>query len=65
MAHFLHAMLMFPKVAYKVHEEIQKHIGEGRLPTIADRPKLVYTEAVWKECTRWRPALPLGKYSTC
>lgn len=51
---------MFPGIARKVHEEIVHHVGKDRLPSIADRPSLPFTEAVWKETIRWRPALPIG-----
>lgn len=53
-------MFMFPEVAQKAHDEIAKTV-QDRLPSIGDRPSLPYTEAVWKECLRWRPGIPLGR----
>ncbi|PVF98200.1 cytochrome P450 [Serendipita vermifera] len=63
-ATFLHVMFIFPEVAQKVHDEIAQFVCdiEGDLPTVSmvsDRSRLPYTEAVWKECLRWRPSVPL------
>jgi cytochrome P450 len=58
---FLYAMFIFPHIAKKVHEEIVRVVGEENLPTIADKHRLPYTEAVWKESLRWNPGTPLGK----
>lgn len=33
-------------------------IGQDRLPTFADRPRLAYIEAVVLELMRWRPVVP-------
>jgi cytochrome P450 len=60
---FLHALFLFPEVSKRVYEEIQSVTNGQRLPQIRDRNKLPYTDAVWKEATRWRPFMPLGKYS--
>ena len=61
---FFHAIFLFPEVAQKVYEEIAALTGGDRLPTIADRPKLPYTEAAWNEAYRFRPFSLLGvKYS--
>ena len=57
---FFHAMFLFPEVAQKVYEEISALTGGDRLPTIADRPKLPYTEAAWNEAYRFRPFGLLG-----
>ena len=52
-------MHLFPDVARKIHEEVVAVTGGDRLPTIADRPALPYTEAVWKESLRWNTFSPL------
>jgi cytochrome P450 len=57
---FLHAMFIFPEIAQKVYEELAGLTGGDRLPAITDRHDLPYTEAVWKESLRWRPASPIG-----
>jgi cytochrome P450 len=54
-------MFMFPHIAKQVHDEIVRVVGEDNLPTITDRSRLPYTEAVWKESMRWRPGAPFGK----
>ena len=61
---FLHtfflAMQLYPEVQRKAQEEIDRVIGNDRLPTIADRPNLPYIEMVIKELLRWNPVAPLG-----
>jgi len=52
-------MYLFPEIARRVYEEIVSVTGGDRLPTIADRPALTYTEAVWKESFRWNTFTPL------
>ncbi|XP_071944058.1 cytochrome P450 2U1-like [Antedon mediterranea] len=44
----------------KVYDEIESVCGQTNPPTLKDRPKLVYTEAVMMEVTRIRPVAPLG-----
>jgi len=56
-------MQLYPEVQRKAQEELDRVIGKGRLPTIADRPNLPYIEAVIKELLRWNPVAPLGAYS--
>jgi cytochrome P450 len=41
-----------------LHEEVDRVLG-GRLPTLADVPKLVYTRAVFEEVLRLYPPAPL------
>ncbi|PVF92510.1 cytochrome P450 [Serendipita vermifera] len=57
---FLATMLMFPEVAKKIQDEITEVIGNGRLPSVKDRARLPYAEAVWREVLRWNPAVPIG-----
>jgi len=57
---FFHAMLLFPEILRKVYEEIISVTDGTRLPQISDRANLPFTEAVWKECVRWNPFVPLG-----
>ncbi len=44
--------------------EIDAVVGADRLPTIGDRTRLPYVNAVIKETMRWHPALPLGECSS-
>jgi cytochrome P450 len=63
---FLHtfflAMQLYPEVQRRAQEEIDRVIGNDRLPTLADRPNLPYIEVVIKEVLRWNPVAPLGTY---
>ncbi|KAH8920633.1 cytochrome P450 [Atractiella rhizophila] len=53
-------MVSFPEVQKKVHEEMDRVVGDGRSPNYNDKDDLVYTEAVIKETMRWRPVAVLG-----
>ncbi|KAJ6559130.1 cytochrome P450 [Mycena vulgaris] len=57
---FFIAMAIYPEVQQKAQNEIDTVIGTNRLPEFEDRPSLPYTEALYRELTRWRPVLPLG-----
>lgn len=62
MISFVLAMTLHPEVQKRAHEEIDKIVGLGRLPTFADRPSLPYVECILKESLRWYPANPIGGY---
>jgi cytochrome P450 len=47
-----------PEVEASVHEEVDRVLG-GRVPTLADVPKLVYTRAVFEEVLRLYPPVPM------
>jgi cytochrome P450 len=61
-----------PDVEAKLHAELDQVLG-GRLPTLADVPKLVYTRAIFEEVLRLYPPVPLltreavreEKFHTC
>lgn len=55
-------MQLYPEVQRKAQEEIDRVVGNDRLPTIADRPNLPYIEALIKEVLRWNPVAPLGTH---
>ena len=50
-----------PETQRKAQAEIDRVIGNDRLPTLADMPNLPYTRALVKEVFRWNPVIPLGK----
>lgn len=53
-------MALNPDVQRNAQDEIDRVIGPGQLPTIADRDHMPYVNAVVKEVFRWHPALPMG-----
>ncbi|KAF9561003.1 cytochrome P450 [Agrocybe pediades] len=57
---FIYAMALYPEVQTKIQAEIDRVIGNERLPTIDDKNYLPYVRSVIKETMRWRPALPMA-----
>ncbi|KLO06513.1 CyP450 monooxygenase [Schizopora paradoxa] len=57
---FLLAMTLFPEAQKKGQEEIDRVIGNDRLPDFEDKENLPYIDAIYKECLRWNQPLPLG-----
>ncbi|KAJ3491621.1 hypothetical protein NLI96_g551 [Meripilus lineatus] len=57
---FMLIMLLHPDVQKKAQQEIDRVLGEGKLPDFGDRESLPYVECVLQESMRWHPALPLG-----
>ena len=51
-------MVLHPEQQKRAQEEIDRVVGTGRLPTFDDRDSLPYVEAFFRECLRWRVALP-------
>ena len=41
-------------------DELDSVVGQDRLPTYGDQDSLPYIEAIFRECMRWMPVLPLG-----
>jgi cytochrome P450 len=52
-------MALHPAKQRKAHEEIDRVIGQDRLPTFGDRELLPYLEAIFRETLRWLPPFPL------
>jgi hypothetical protein len=48
-------MTLFPHIQTKAQEEIDRIIGNDRLPVLADRDNLPYIGALQSEVYRWRP----------
>lgn len=59
---FYLATTVYPEVQRKAQAEIDRVIGNDRLPTLADQPDLPYIDALMKEVLRWAPVGPLGKF---
>lgn len=56
---FVFAMTLHPHVVRAAQAELDTVVGPSRLPAFADRPQLVYINAIVKECLRWLPVMPL------
>ena len=54
------AMLMNPEIQTKAHEELDKVLGPGDLPSFSDEPALPYITAIVQEVMRHNPVAPLG-----
>ncbi|KAJ3772039.1 cytochrome P450 1 [Lentinula raphanica] len=57
---FLLSMCLHPDIQRKGQEEIDRVIGQDRLPTFEDRSSLPYVEAIYREVMRLYPPLPNG-----
>ncbi|CEJ61367.1 hypothetical protein PMG11_09902 [Penicillium brasilianum] len=57
---FFLAMALYPDVQRRAQDEIDRVLGPGRLPKVADRSRLPYINAVVKEVLRWHPVGPMG-----
>ncbi|KAF7420894.1 hypothetical protein PC9H_011412 [Pleurotus ostreatus] len=57
---FFLAMAMFPEAQKKAQAEIDAIVGHTRFPTFADRPALLYLEALIMEISRWNTVSPLA-----
>ena len=53
-------MILYPECQKRAQAELDAVIGTDRHPTLADRSKLPYLEAMWKELLRWHPPVPLA-----
>ncbi|OCH91972.1 cytochrome P450 [Obba rivulosa] len=57
---FILAMALHPGKQRLAQAEVDRIVGMDRLPTIEDRSRLPYVNALIKETMRWHPAVPLG-----
>ncbi|KAJ8523218.1 hypothetical protein ONZ45_g349 [Pleurotus djamor] len=57
---FLIAMVLYPGVQKRAHEELDHVVGRSRMPTLQDYEHLPYIRAIVKEVMRWRPAFPMA-----
>lgn len=55
-------MLLFPETQTKAQEEIDRVVGNERLPTFSDQEQLPYVNNLIREVMRWQPVTPLGMF---
>ncbi|PHH88204.1 hypothetical protein CDD83_7851 [Cordyceps sp. RAO-2017] len=60
LASALLAMAMYPEVQRKAQAEIDRVVGQDRLPSFHDREKMPYLDALISETLRWLPVGPMG-----
>jgi len=53
-------MVHFPEVQKKIQEEIQRVVGDDRLPGLEDKPNMPYCQAVLLELSRYFTPGPLA-----
>ena len=57
---FILALIRYPEVQERAHQELARVVGYGRLPDYNDRVDLPYISAIVKEVLRWQPVARLG-----
>ncbi|KAJ7723810.1 cytochrome P450 [Mycena metata] len=57
---FFLAMILYPEVQANAQEELDKVIGNDRVPELSDRSQLPYLDALCKETFRWHVAAPIS-----
>jgi cytochrome P450 len=57
---FIQALVLFPNVQKLAQEELDRVVGQDRLPTMEDEMNLQYIRGCVKESMRWMPTDILG-----
>ncbi|OCT46111.1 25-hydroxyvitamin D-1 alpha hydroxylase [Cladophialophora carrionii] len=60
MMSFALCMCLHPEWQQKMHDEVDRVVGDGRMPDYSDMPSLPTCRAVIKEVLRWRPVTAGG-----
>ncbi|ESO84646.1 hypothetical protein LOTGIDRAFT_196500 [Lottia gigantea] len=56
----IYLLVQHPEIQKKAQEEIDQVLDAGQQPSISDKERLPYTEAVLHESMRFMPVVPLG-----
>jgi cytochrome P450 len=51
----MYTLALHPEVMKKAQEEVDRVVGDKRLPNFEDEGELVYVRALVKEVLRWKP----------
>ncbi|KAF4564799.1 hypothetical protein EYR40_010971 [Pleurotus pulmonarius] len=62
---FFLAMLLYPECQKRGQEEVDRVVGQHRLPSFEDIASLPYVNSVVQEVFRWKPVIPLGIPHRC
>ncbi|OHE93537.1 cytochrome P450 1A2 [Colletotrichum orchidophilum] len=57
---FVLNMVLHPEVQDKAQRILDEVVGDSRLPTFEDRPRLPYIDYIVQETLRWCPVSPIG-----
>jgi hypothetical protein len=60
MISFFLVLALFPHVQRRAQAELDVVVGRDRLPTLDDKQRLPYIEALCKELMRWQMVTPIG-----
>lgn len=55
-------MAIHPEIQKKAQEEMETVLAENRLPTLDDKERLPYLNAIIKEILRIHPPVPTGQF---
>ncbi|KAK4184938.1 cytochrome P450 [Podospora australis] len=57
---FIQAMVLYPEIQKRAQEEIDRVVGDKRMPTMEDEMSLQYIRQIVKESLRWMPTTIMG-----
>ncbi|OAG38748.1 hypothetical protein AYO21_07101 [Fonsecaea monophora] len=57
---FIQALILFPEALKEAQRELDRVVGDGRLPDLSDRENLPYLRSCVKESLRWMPPVIVG-----